>query len=199
MTLSFFLTQKKDHVRDVKEVLQRMRKHSLHIKLEKCDFFKNEVEFCGHMINGEGVRIATSKIAALSQPPPFRSKKDVEKFLGVTVWFQDFIQNYASILQPVTDLLRKDASFDWTKETERAVTEILQAISNAPVLKHFDPILETKVWTDASQFAIAGWISQKHPDGWHPVVFVSRKLTTAELNYSNPERELLALVYKYLT
>ena len=147
------------------------------------------------MISGDGVRISSSKIDSLSQPPPFTSKKDVEKFLGVTVWFQDFIANYASILKPVTDLLKKDASFSWNQETEKAVKDILHAISCAPVLRHFDPTLKTKVWTDASQYAIAGWICQEYPDGWHPVVFVSRKLTSAELNYSNPERELLALVY----
>ena len=49
--------------------------------------------------------------------------------------------------------------------------------------------------TDASQYAIGGWIQQRHPDGWHPVVYVSRKLKPAEMNYANPERELLALVY----
>ena len=147
------------------------------------------------MISGDGVRISSSKIDSLSQPPPFTSKKDVEKFLGVTVWFQDFIANYASILKPVTDLLKKDASFSWNQETEKAVKDILYAISCAPVLRHFDPTLKTKVWTDASQYAIAGWTCQEYPDGWHSVVFVSRKLTSAELNYSNPERELLALVY----
>ncbi len=51
----------------------------------------------------------------------------------------------------------------------------------------FNPNLKTRISTDASQYAIGGWISQLH-------AFVSRKLKPAEMNCANPERELLALV-----
>jgi transposase InsO family protein len=111
------------------------------------------------------------------------------------VYFQDFIPNYATITLPLSDLLRKNASFRWGESEEIAVTQLIQAVTTAPVLRYFDDTLPTRVYTDASQYGIAGWISQQHQDGWHPVIFVSRKLRPAELNYANPERELLALVY----
>ena len=105
------------------------------------------------------------------------------------------MKDYAKICQPLTDLLQNAVSFHWTVSHAAAVRILIAAISNAPTLKHFDPSLETEVFSDASQYAIGGWIAQKYRDGWHPVVFVSRKLRKAEINYSNPERELLALVY----
>jgi hypothetical protein len=190
-----FSANKEQHIKDVSEVLTRMRDHKLHIKLSKCDFFKEEVCFCGHDISGDGVKISESKVKALQNPPPFRSQRDVMKFLGVVVWFQDFVPNYAQILTPVTNLLRKGQPFHWGKTQQDAVNQIIALISSAPVLRHFDPSLPTRLHSDASQFAIGGWISQLHNDGWHPVVFVSRKLTFHEMNYSNPERELLAMVY----
>jgi len=50
--------------------------------------------------------------------------------------------------------------------------------------------------TDASDFAIAGIVSQKFEDGKiHPVRFVSRKLSPAELNYDVYDKEMLAIVF----
>ena len=190
-----FSETREEHAKDVAMVLQRMRQQQLHIKLSNCDFFQSEVSFCGHDISGTGVKISESKIKAIQAPPTFRTRKDVMKFLGVVVWFQDFLPNYAEILTPVTNLLRKDQSFYWGRTQDEAVVKIINLITSAPILRHFDPSLPTRLHSDASQYAIGGWISQQHNDGWHPVVFISRKLTFHEMNYSNPERELLALVY----
>ena len=57
-----FSTTKEQHIKNVFEVLKRMREHKLHIKLSKCDFFKEEVAFCGHDISGKGVKISESKV-----------------------------------------------------------------------------------------------------------------------------------------
>ena len=56
-------------------------------------------------------------------------------------------------------------------------------------------VVETLVFTDASKYALGGWIGQRYEDGIHPVVFCSRKLRPAELNYHTSEQELLALLY----
>lgn len=191
-----FSQNTEDHIRQVTEVLDRFRKHHLHVKLSKCAFFEQEVEFCGHIIDGEGVKVSANKTEALrSSKPDITSKRGIEKFLGVTVWFQDFVPQYAEITRPLTDLLQKQKKFQWGKEQKDAVKDLISKIRSAPVLKHFNPNLKIRISTDASQYAIGGWISQLHADGWHPVVFVSRKLKPAEMNYANPERELLALVY----
>ena len=183
------------HLLDVSKVLTRMREHSLHIKFSKCEFFRSEVDFCGHTITGTGIKVSESKVAALQNPPPFRSRKDIMRFLGVTVWFQDFVPNYAAILSPVTDLLKKDIPFHWQDFHSKAINTVIEKITSAPILSHFDHTLSTRIHSDASQYAIGGWIEQEHPDGWFPVVFVSRKLTAHEINYANPEREMLAMVY----
>ena len=65
---------------------------------------------------------------------------------------------------------------------------------NAPVLKHFDPILETRVETDSSDTVIAGALSQRHNELWHPVAFFSETMIPAEMNYSIHDKELLAVV-----
>jgi hypothetical protein len=193
--LVIYSKSKEDHSRHLQMVLERLRTNKLYCKLSKCDFFKNQVEFCGHTISETGVSIATSKVKAIQARPTINSAKDISKYLGVTVWFQDFIENYAEITEPLTRLLKKNAPFEFGKEQEDAVTKLIQKITEAPILKYFDDSKKTKVFSDASLYAIGGWIAQEYKNGWHPVVYVSRKLRNAELNYTTAERELLALLY----
>jgi len=65
-----------------------------------------------------------------------------------------------------------------------------------PIPRHYDPNRPALVETDASDFAIAGILSQKFNDGrLHPVSFISRKLSPAELNYDVFNKEMLAVVF----
>lgn len=186
---------KGEHSRHLQQVLERLRTNKLYCKLSKCNFFKDQVEFCGHTISEKGVSISASKVNAIQARPIINSTKDISKYLGVTVWFQDLIEGYAEITEPLTRLLKKNATFDWGTEQENAITKLIEKISEAPTLKYFDDSKKTKVFSDASLYAIGGWIAQEHEDGWHPVVYVSRKLRNAEINYTTAERELLALLY----
>jgi hypothetical protein len=79
--------------------------------------------------------------------------------------------------------------------------ELKEAFCCAPILRHFDPALETIVETDASGFAAAGVLSQRFPEGdslvLHPVAYYSRKPTPAECNYGIGDEELLAIVIAF--
>ena len=75
------------------------------------------------------------------------------------------------------------------------------AFTSAPMLRHFDASLPTKVETDASGFAAAGIISQLFGAAanarWHPIAFYSKKFTPAEVNYDTHDQELLAIVLAF--
>ena len=133
-----------------------MKDDQLFVKLEKCAFAKEEVTFCGHVVNAVGVGLTQDKIKAMQVRPKMTCVKDVQKYLGMAVWFQKFIPEYAHTTLPLSDLLRKTKKWAWTAECERAVTKIIKAITEAPVLRYFDPKLETRVHTDASDYAIGG-------------------------------------------
>ena len=64
-----------------------------------------------------------------------------------------------------------------------------------PLIKHNDPSLSTRVETDSSGYAIGAVLAQGHKDGWHPVAFLSRTMTSHERDYLIQEQELLALIY----
>ena len=164
------------------------------MKLEKCSFFQHEVEFCGNMVGRNGLYISKNKAEAMTVDPEIKSVQELRSYLGSCVWFAQFIPDYAAITAPLTDLTRKDVKWRWTTIHDEAILLLRHLISTAPVLKLFNPELETVVFTDASLYGIGGWIGQVHSDGVHPVTFWSRKLTDAERNYTTHEQELLALV-----
>jgi hypothetical protein len=183
-----------DHERDLEAVFQLIRKHQLKLKATKCQLYKREIDFCGHTLNREGIKISSSKVEAMQFTPEFRSVKDVRAYIGTLVWFHNFIPDYAALTQPLTKLLVKDTPFVWGQEQQDAVTILQHKLITAPVLRYYDHMLETRVFSDASKYAIGGYIEQRHADGWHPIVYWSKKMTVSELNYTVHEKETLALV-----
>jgi hypothetical protein len=180
-----------EHLRMLFEVLQR---NQLHLKLSKCDFLADEVSFCGHTISRSGLKVSPSKVVAMQQRPVIQTPRDIQSWLGSCVWFADFIPDYANITACLTELLKKDTKWKWGEEQEEAVSILIFLITTAPVLRYFDHTRETVVYTDASKWAVGGWLGQKYDDGVHPVIFWSRKLKQAERNYPTHDKELLALV-----
>jgi hypothetical protein len=69
-------------------------------------------------------------------------------------------------------------------------------LCSTPVLKVFNSALPTRIICDASSFAIGSVLEQQHEDDlWHPVEFLSKKLSSAELNYSTTDREFVSIRY----
>jgi hypothetical protein len=125
--------------------------------------------------------------------------KELQQLLGVWNFYQRFISLYAAIVAPITDLLRgKSKEIVWGDPQEAAFLKImiLSTSGKTPILWHYDPSRLALVETDASDFALAGILSQKFEDGkLHPLSFVSRTFSTAELNYDTYDMEMVAVVF----
>jgi hypothetical protein len=96
----------------------------------------------------------------------------------------------------LTNLFRKDTKFYWNQASNRAFELLKNRFFSAPILTHFDLDLPTKVETDASNFAKSGLLSQlsTSDNKWHLVAFYSKKMSQAELNYDDHDKELGAIV-----
>ena len=89
----------------------------------------------------------------------------------------------------------KGARFSWNDERQKAFEDLKSALICAPVLLLGDVSKPFRVFTDASETHIAGALMQEMEDTWHPVAFVSRKLSSAKQNYTIVEKETLAVVF----
>ena len=68
-------------------------------------------------------------------------------------------------------------------------------MTDSPVLKYFNQNLPTKVSVDASKAGLGAVLLQLHRDDWHPVTYASCAMSKSERNYSQIEKEMLAVVY----
>lgn len=115
--------------------------------------------------------------------------------MGLANYYRKFVYKFGEIARPLTSLTRKNVVFSWTNAQQKAFDTLKQLLCNAPVLKVFDPLLETRIICDASDYAIGSVLEQLHESDWHPVEYISKSLSSAEVNYSATEREFVAIRY----
>jgi len=186
------------HHKQVSKVFQLLMDNNMCVKIDKCVFDAQETTFLGFVVSGSGLQMDPEKARAIVDWPRPTSRKEVQQLLGLWNFYRRFIHNFSGLVSPITDLLRQDVTFHWEKAQEAAFLKVVVLFTSGktPILKHYDPDRPALLETDASDFAIAGILSQKFEDGRiHPVRFVSRKLTPAELNYDVYDKEMLAIVF----
>jgi hypothetical protein len=102
-----------DHLTHVDQVLRLLSQHQLFLKQSKCAFGASEVEYLGHLVGKDGVRVDPKKIEAMQDWPHPKTLKSLRGFLGLTGYYRKFVKNYGKIAAPLTALLKKN-SFTWT-------------------------------------------------------------------------------------
>jgi len=187
------------HHTQVGKVFQLLMDNDMCVEIDKYIFDAKEVPFLGFLVSGKGLRMDPEKAKSIVDWPRPTNRKEVQQILGLWNFYRRFIPGYAEIVSPITDLLRgTETTFQWGKAQEAAFLKIVILFTSGKtsILRHYDPDRAALVETDASDFAIAGILSQKFEDGkLHPVSFISRKLSPAEFNYDVYDKEMLAVVF----
>lgn len=101
------------HINHLIQVLDTLRAHKLYLKMSKCTFAQDSLEYLGHIISSKGVSTDPSKIAAMLQWPVPTSMTELRTFLGITGYYKKFVKNYGLLARPLTQLLRLK-HFQWT-------------------------------------------------------------------------------------
>src|SRR5258706_14602223 len=95
-----------DHQRLVKEVLRRLDQAGFSINVKKSQWHASKVEFLGYIISAEGITISSEKVQAVKEWPTPKKVKNVQELLGFTNFYRRFIENFARIPQPLTELTK---------------------------------------------------------------------------------------------
>jgi len=96
-----------------------------------------EVEYLGHIVSHEGVKVDPRKIKAIKEWKTPTSIKHLQGFLGLTGYYHKFVKNYGRIATPITTILKNDA-FSWTPKATSAFEHHKEAMCQAPVLATSD-------------------------------------------------------------
>lgn len=187
---------KEEHLRTLEAVLENLEKAGLTARLDKCQFFKDEIEYLGHKISKNGLQKVDSKVRAISLAPAPRNLTELRAFLGMVSYYSRFIYNLATHLQPLYALLRKDVKFCWSQGQNEAFEKVKRLIAEDITLMHFNPKLPLILQTDASNAGVAAVLIHRMTDGSErPIACVSRTLMPAERNYSTILKESVAIFY----
>ena len=190
-------------------LLSRLHEHNLKLKGSKCEFFKGQVSYLGHIVSEQGIQTDPEKIEVVKTWPVPTTVKEVRQFLGFTGYYRRFIQGYASIARPLNDLLvgncentksgksksskKKGKGFEWGTTQQEAFDSLIDKLTSPPVLAYADYRYSFQVHTDASTSGL-GAVLYQHQDGKDRVVaYASRSLKPAEKNYPAHKLEFLAL------
>ena len=93
--------------------MQELRDHQLFAKFSKCDFFKDKIQYLGHVVTKEGISVDPEKIKAIEDWPVPKDVTDVRSFMGITGYYRRFIEGFLRIVNPITSLQKKGKKFDW--------------------------------------------------------------------------------------
>jgi hypothetical protein len=184
-----------DHLCHIRLVFDKLKSAGLTVKLSKCSFACQQIDYLGYVVGVGQVRPKEEKVKALMEAERPAGKRQLQSFLGAVGYYRRFIPHFSELTAPLTSLLCKGVRFEWTAAVERSFQRIKQALGSSPVLTIADFTKPFFIFVDASLNAIGAILMQKDNDGlFHPVSFYSKKLNSAQRNYSATDREGLALI-----
>ncbi|GJP42069.1 hypothetical protein CLOM_g1661 [Closterium sp. NIES-68] len=196
LTMNGVKTQEQ-HLKDLEAVFQRLQQRRLIIKGSKCEFLKQELEFLGHVISTEGIRIDPKKLQAIQEWKPPTNLQQLQYFLGFVNYVRRFIPNMAGLTRPLTDLLQKGTFYEWGEKQQAAFDALKNILMSRPVLRIADSKRPFEVITDASDIAIGVVLMQDFGNKLQPIAYESRKMQSAERNYPIHDKEMLAIVHAF--
>ncbi|XP_063915497.1 uncharacterized protein K02A2.6-like [Zophobas morio] len=186
----------KEHLENLKLLFNQIQESGLKINLSKCSFFQKSVSYLGYTIDAEGLHPSNDKVKALTQMKQPTNKVELQSFLGFVNFYGKFIPNLSSRANPLYKLLRKNSRWHWNKQCQKSFEWIKGEIKSAKVLMHYNQKLPLGLACDASSTGVGACIFHIFENGdRRPIAFASRSLNSAEKNYSQIDKEALAIIF----
>lgn len=196
------------HLLRLEMVLARLQTEGLKAKLEKCDFFKTEVRYLGHIISQDGVATDPSKVEAVAKWPRPRNVSELRSFLGFASYYRRFVEGFAKMAAPLHRLVAelcgsrsrrasgRALAEAWSDDCEQSFESLKGKLVSAPVLAYANFSLPFILEVDASYSGLGAVLSQEQDGKVRPVAYASRTLRPTEKNtsnYSSMKLEFMAL------
>ncbi len=135
------------------------------------------MDFLGHKITEEGLKMDDHKVKAILDWEPPKLVLALRSFFGLASYYHKFIKNFAKMATPLTNLLKKSVgTYEWDGTCDKAFETLKGILVKAPVLKLSDFDKDFEIHSNASDFAIGGVLVQEG----RPVAFESKKLSETE-------------------
>ena len=175
----------------------------LKLKPSKCHFFKEEIEYLGHVVSGEGISTNPKKVEAVTKWPTPHTVYDVRSFLGFVGYCRRFIKNFSKIAKPIRKVITglenqskrtaKKTFVEWTEAANSAFEHLKELCVSTPILAYPDYQLPFILHTDISSEGLGEVLYQKQKGKLRVIAYASRSVSKSESNYPAHKLEFLAL------
>ena len=198
-----FSDTKEEHLKRLEAVFQKLCAAGLKLKPSKCFFFKEEIEYLGHVVSGKGISTNPKKIEAVSKWPTPRTVYDVRSFLGFVGYYKRFIKNFSKITKPIREVITglenqskraaKKTYIGWSDAADTAFEHLKAMCVSTPILAYPNYQLPFTLHTDSSTDGLGAVLYQKQDGKMRVIAYASRSVSKAEANYPAHKLEFLAL------
>ena len=193
-----------DHIEQLEKVFRAHWDAGIKLAPAKCQFFREEIEFLGHVVSKDGIKTSPKNIEKILNWE-VKTLSDVHTFVGKCVYYSNYIPNFAKRIAPLQALLTKEnlkhkkKEFILAAEEIAAVEDMKEALTNAPVLAYPDftskePFILDTDWSHTPG-SIGGVLSQVQDGQEKVIAYGAKKLKASEKNYSSNKGELLAVIH----
>ena len=194
-----------EHIEHIKLAFERVKQYNLKMRMDKCYFAVQKIQYLGHIITPKGIQPSTKKLKDIFEFKQPQTKKEMQSFVGLVNFIHKFIPGLSNLLNTFTDAKTfetKDPKADetlkvWTDEMQYFFNKIKEVVGNKNhILSHPDFNKQFYVEADASYFNIGAILYQKDSNNkLQPIECISKKLSPAQQNWDTGEKETYALVY----
>jgi len=177
------------HLSTIDRICGALQSSGYRVNPLKCEWAIKETDFLGHWFTPNGVKPLQKKIDSIIAMQAPTNLKELRSFIGLVNYYRDMWPKRAHTLAPLTQLTGAK-TFTWGPEQEQAFKAMKAIVATDALLHWPNHNLPFDIETDASDYQLGAVIKQNG----RPVAYYSRKLNSAQKNYTTIEKELLAIV-----
>ncbi|GJT63907.1 putative nucleotidyltransferase, ribonuclease H [Tanacetum coccineum] len=183
--------------RNLLKMLARCEETNLVLNWEKCHFMVKERIVLGHKISKAGIVVDKAKVDVIASLPHLNNVKGIRSFLGHAGFYRRFIKDFSKIARPMTQLLMKDAKFDFSDECIKSFDILRDKLITALVIIAPNWDIDFELMCDASDYAVGAVLGQRVEKKLCPIYYASKTMNNAQEHYTTTEKELLTVVYAF--
>ena len=192
------------HLAAIERVVEAVGKGGIKLQPHKCQFFKEEAHYLGHVVSSRGIQPLPAQTEAIRTWEMPRTRTQLRAFLGKVGYYRSFIKDFSKIAKPLLDRLSKDdglkdkEEYQPGPEMETAFKELKGRLMTAPILAYPDfssdqPFIVDSDWSQTGA-SVGAVLSQKQDGKERVIAYMAKRLSDTQANYFPTKGELFAIM-----
>ncbi len=187
-----------EFLHNLEAAFKRFAECHISVSPPKCYLGLQSIEYVGHVLDQTGLTMSEQKIHKIINFAKPVTHKDMKSFLGMANYFRSHIRDYAELTRPLQDIIKRYHRrhvLQYTPQADAAFQALKDAISTCPKLFFLDLQAPVYLHTDASQYAVGGYLFQVINGKEVPIAFLSKLFDSVQARWSTYEKEAYAIYY----